>query len=185
MSESSAPIQYDLAPDEKFLPVMAYTENSMIWGDVIVKDIIRVSTWLRTTMVPDHIHLFNARSLLIASGSPSKAAFFKELHLPTSKINAFHLIPPAKDPLDYDPNEPNRKMEPVSILVGPFRMDGYLRLANKATLSKYIDVAHELFTSLYDVEVSYPSQPALGVVHVPFVLARMAVTTFATRKDTH
>jgi len=185
MSENptSNPTPYNLAPDEKSAPVMAYTETSMVWGDVIVKEVIRVSTWLRTSMIPDHLHLLNARSLLITGGNPARAAFFKELHLPTAQIIAFHLIPPAKDPPDYDPNEPNRKLEPVTLLVGPFRLDGNLRLAGKANLAKYIDISHELYTSLYDVEISYPGLPSLGTVRVPFMLARMAGAIFATRKD--
>jgi hypothetical protein len=92
-------------------------------GDVIVKDVIRVSTWLRTPMIPDHIHLFNARCLLIASGNPAREAFFKELHLPTAQIIAFHLIPPTTDSLDFDPKEPNQKMEPVTLLIGPYHLE--------------------------------------------------------------
>jgi hypothetical protein len=184
MSENPTSIKYNLAPDEKTAPVMAYTETSMVWGDVIVKDIIRVSTWLRTSMVPDHIHLNNAHSLLIVNGNPTKAPFFKELHLPTTQIIAYHLIPPAKDPPDYDPNEPNRKMEPVTLLIGPFRLDGNLRLAGKADLAKYIETAHEMYTSVYEVEISCPSLPTLGVVRVPFMLARMTAAIFATRKET-
>jgi hypothetical protein len=183
MSENPTSIPYNLAPDEKSAPVMAYTETSMVWGDVIVKDVIRVSTWLRTSMIPDHIHLFNARCLLVASSNPARAAFFKELHLPTGQIIAFHLIPPAKDPPDFDSKEPNRKMEPVTLLAGPYRLDGNLRLAGKADLAKYIDISHELFTSLYDVEISYPGLPSLGVVRVPFMLVRMAAAIFASRKD--
>jgi hypothetical protein len=183
MLENPSLTPYNLGPDEKSAPVMAYTQTSLVWGDVIVKEIIRVSTWLRTSMVPDHIHLLNARSLLIASGNPARAAFFKELHLPTTQIIGFHLIPPAKDPPDFDPNEPNRKMVPVTLLIGPFRLDGNLRLAGQADLAKYIDVSHELYTSLYDVEVSYPGLTSLGVVRVPFLLVRNAVAIFATRKD--
>jgi hypothetical protein len=135
---------------------------------------------MRSTIIPDHIHLLNARCLLIASGNPARAAFFKELHLPTAQIIAFHLTPPAKDPPDYDPSEPNRRMEPVTLLAGPYRLDGNLRLAGKTNLARYIDISHELFTSLYDVEISSPGLPSLGVVRVSFMLARMAVAIFAS-----
>ncbi len=183
MSENQTSTPYNLAPDEKSAPVMAYTETSVVWGDVIVKNTIRVSTWLRSTVIPDHIHLLNACCLLIASGSPDKAAFFNELHLPTAQIIAFHLIPPAKDPPDFDPSEPNRRLEPVALLAGPFRLNGHLRLAGKTDLAKYIDISHELFTSIYNVEISTPGLPAVGVIRVPFMLTRMAVTIFASRKD--
>ena len=181
MSESSTSSQSVLTPDEKATPVMACTASCMVWGDVITKEVIRVSTWLRTAMVPDRIHFLNARWLLFTSGSSMKPMFFKELYLPTVQINVFHLIPPAKDPLDYDPAEPNRKMEPITALVGSVRVDGNLRIAVKSDLARYLDSAHEAFSSIYDAEVSYPSLPVLGSVRVPLVLVRMTNANYAVR----
>ena len=66
---------------------------------------------------------------------------FTELHVATTQINVFHMIPPAKDPLDYDPTEPNRQMVPVSMLVSNFRIDGHLRLATIGSVAKFLEVA--------------------------------------------
>ena len=71
----------------------------------------------------------------------------------------------------------------MTLLAGPFRLDGSLRLAGKTNLAKYIEISHEVYTSLYDVEISSPCLPSLGVMRVPFVLARAAVAIFASQKD--
>ncbi len=109
----------------------------------------------------------------------SKPVHFYEIHLPLAKVNGFHLLPPAKDPLDYDPNEANRKMEPVTALVGHFKLDGCIRMAAKSDVKKFLEVSRETWMGLYDVAVSHPAIPQFKLSRVPYVLIRQAATTFA------
>jgi len=171
---------YRLAPDEKMNQVMIYTANALLWGDLVVKSIIRVSTWLRMSDVSDWLTLYNA-NLLITNQAAAKPVNFTEIHLPVTQINAIHLIPPAQDPIDFDPTELNRRMEPVNAIIGSFLVKGNLRISTNATLKKFIELTHETFTSLYDVEVTSLTLQNLGSVKVPYILVRQATVVFTAR----
>jgi hypothetical protein len=102
------------------------------------------------------------------------------MHIATHQIEAFHLLPPASEPLDYDPTEPNRRMQPVTALLGSFRMDGSLRLSTQSNLTKFLDIARETFTPLYDSQVSNPHIPSIGTLSVPYLLVRMDSCVFTS-----
>jgi hypothetical protein len=175
-------LPYQLNPDEKAVDVMAYTPTYLCWGEVVVKNQIRISTWLRTAAAPDIVRIYNAKLLITSAPSdPPKPIIFTEIHIPTLQIIAFHLLPPAQEPLDYDPTEPNRRMDPVSVSVGTFRFDGYMRMSIKSNLAKYIEVTKETFTGIYDVDIRSQVVPALGVLHTPFTLVRQNAVIFGTR----
>lgn len=178
-NQSSIP---QLEPDDKITKVMAYTQEAMIWGDVISKEAIRVSTWLRTQSAPQYLAFFNAQ-VLMAAGSAARPFQYSVLHVPVNAVQAYHIMPPARDPVDYDPDEPNRRMEPVTCLLGSFRFDGCLRMSTATNLARFLDVSKEQFTSLYEVEVTQPANPRIGVIRVPFVLLRRELVIFAPRPN--
>ena len=169
---------YTLGPEEKAVQVMAYTTNALYWGEIVVKNMIRVNTWLRTNTAPEWIRLYNAHSILTSNTQP-KQNRYRELEVATSQINAFHIIPPGKEPPDYDPSEPNRHMQPVTILTSNFSIQGHLRLANTSNVGKFLEVAREVFTSIYDAQISSLTIPTFGKITVPFVLVRQQAGAFA------
>lgn len=168
-------------PDEKTIPLMAYTAEGILIGDALAKLNIRFSTWLRSPAVPDRICFLNARLIRVTPGTHPKPASYARVFIPTSSILGYHLTPPAEDPLDYDPTEPNRSMEPVSAFTGPFRLDGLMRVPSRTGLAGYMQITQEIFISLYDAEISCPAMPALGVLRSPFVLLRQLQTIFAAQ----
>lgn len=180
MSEQLAGTTPRLEADEKISHVMIYTLSGIYWGELITKSIIRVSTWLRTNAVPDRITLHNAKGMITTGGQVSPTSY-TELHISLSQIQAFHLIPPEQDPIDYDPTEPNRKMEPVLILLSSFQFKGYLRLSTTSTVKKFLDVTHELYTPIYDAEITNLLLPNLGSIKVPYTLIRQETAIFAKR----
>jgi hypothetical protein len=182
MTASEAQRSYHVEQGEKVTSVMIYTQDLFLWGEVVTKEAVRVSTWLRTAAVPRYIFLHDARIMLFAIGGPPKTQLFNELHLPSSQVVVFHLKPPANDPLDYDPQEPMRKMEPVTAIVGSFRFDGDLRMSTQTSLDRFLDVAKETYSSLYDVSISNPVLSAMGVIRVPQVLLRGEMVLFSPRK---
>jgi hypothetical protein len=178
MTQTSSTPPYTLTPDDKVVQVMVYTLTNLFWGEVVVKEMIRVSTWLRTNSAPDRITMYNARVMNVASATQSRPLIFPDLNISASQVMAFHIIPPAKDPLDYDPTEPNRKMEAVSVLVSSFRIDGTLRLSAISSLSKYLEVTREAFTAVYDAKISNLLLTSLGIISVPFLLVRQETAIF-------
>jgi hypothetical protein len=172
------PANYSVGSDEKAAQVMVYTTTSLIWGDVVVKEMIRVSTWLRTNAAPDRITIYNARVLVTTSPNAVKPSSFSEINIGVPAINAYHLAPPGKDPLDYDPTEPNRKMEPVSAILGTFQFKGNIRLSTNLDLRKHLEITREPYSALYDVEVTHLLIPTFGPINIPYVLVRQETALF-------
>lgn len=159
----------DLSPDDKSTLVMTYTQNMLARGEVVTKQSVRVSTWLRTQGVPEYIHLFNATVLHFGSGVVN-ALTYAEVYVPVSTVIAFHLVPPINEAMDYDVDETNRIMVPVTALPGTFQFKGYFRIATKAMLNTSIELAHSDWSSIYDVDVTNPSMPQMQPIHVPMIL---------------
>jgi hypothetical protein len=158
-----------LSPDEKSTLVMAYTQNMLVRGEVVTKQGVRVSTWLRTQGIPDFIHLFKPTVLHFGSGVV-KALTYTEVYIPVSTLIAFHLVPPVDEPLDYAADETNRMMVPVTAVPGTFLFKGYFRISAKSNLSTSIELAHSDWSSIYDVDVTNPSMPQMQPIHLPLIL---------------
>ena len=169
---------YQMDADEKATPVMVYTPYHLAWGEVITKELIRLSTWLRTQAAPQYIYLHNAQLMYVGGGPPAPVSV-AELHIPIAQVCAFHMIPPHQDPVDYDPNEPNRKMVQVSALVGSFRFDGLLRMSTQSSLYTFLEVIKETYTSLYDVKVTQPQRPSMTPLQIPYTIVRRDTAQFS------
>jgi len=171
----------NIAPDEKAVPLMVYTVNWLCWGEFIAKESIRVSTIMRTNAAPEILCLHNAKTICPAVNTLPNPISLPVMQIPAEQILAYHLIPPHQDPLDYDPSEPNRRMDLVTVLAGKFQMDAKMRFASISNLTKYLDRTREIFTSIYEVEITCPIMPSLGTVKAPFALVRQATSIFSER----
>jgi hypothetical protein len=161
---------YILRPDERTTPVMLYTKESVVRGEVVTKESVhRVNIWLRTDGVPKYMHLLNAQ-VLVFGGGQVKPLSYTELYYPTGELAAFHTLPPTDEPLDYDPGEPNRMMEPVEMLVGTFVMKGNIRISTQTEVGVSLEVARVAWMSLYDAVITNPYLPQMPALQVPMVL---------------
>jgi hypothetical protein len=158
-----------LSSDDKSTTVMVYTQNMLVRGDVVTKQGVRVSTWLRTQGVPEYLHLFKPTVIHFGSGV-IKTLNYSEIYVPLSTVMAFHLAPPATELPDYAEDEINRVMVPVTSLPGTFQFKGYLRISSLATLSTSIELAHSAWLSFYDVDVTNLSMPQMPSFHVNLIL---------------
>ncbi len=160
---------HTLAQDEKSTLVMIYTHTMMIRGEVVTKDNVRVSTWLRTDAAPRFIHLLKA-SVLVFGGSPVKVHQFNEYFLPLTQVIAMHLAPPLADPLDYEENESNRRMAPITGMVAGFTFKGEIRISTQGDLKGSLELAKMQWLSLYNLEVSSAFMPQMPVMKVGMAL---------------
>lgn len=165
-----------MAPDEKAVLVMLYTQNMLVRGEVIVKENVRVSIWLRTQGVPNYVHIIKP-NVVMFGGSPPKVMNYSEIFVPTPQIIAFHIVPPAKEILDYDESETNRMMVPVNAVVGTFLMKAHVRISTQADLATSLDVMRAAWVSLYDADIHNPYLPQMNV-RVPMLLISPAVVSF-------
>lgn len=180
MSDTQLAKAYELAADEKLTPVFVYTSTMFVRGQVITKENMRVSTWLRTVAMPEYVHLCKAQALSFYGRAPISNAF-DEMLIPTEQIAVFHIQPPAQDPIDYDETEQNRKMEPVTLLVGTFRFVGHIRMAAQLYVAKNLEIERSQFVSFYDIEISNPILPKMGTIRVPMALIRPSYLYFGLK----
>ena len=181
MTENPPEGIHTLAADEKATPVMIYTPQTMTWGKVISKEAIRVNIWLRTDVVPLYMRLMDAQSLLIGVKKSPKPVKHATLFVQTNQIIAFHLLPPAEEPLDYDPGEPNRIMQPTTALLGFFQFDGSIRMSTQTALDNFLNASKEEFLPLYNAKMTCPAIPSMKGVGTPLVLIRQKAAMFTPR----
>lgn len=165
-----------LAPDEKAVMVMVYTDNMLARGEVVVKDNVRVSIWLRTQGVPNFIHLYKPQVISFAGAVP-KTSSFSEIFIPTVRVAAFHIAPPEHDSVDYDVSEANRIMQPLDVMVGSFLMKGQIRISAQTDVSTSLDVTRASWMSIYEVDVSNPFLPQFNT-HVSMLLVNPSYVNF-------
>jgi hypothetical protein len=157
-----------LAADEKIATVMVYTNTMLARGEMIARENMRVSIWLRTQGVPNYIHLFKPQVISFTSGTPKTFAF-SEMFIPTVEVTAFHLAPPAQDPPDFDSTEQNRVMQPIDVMVGSFVLKGKLRISGQTDVGTSLDVMRTTWLSIYEVQIANPLLPQFNI-QVPMLL---------------
>ena len=169
---------YILMPDEKTTPVMLYTEESVVRGEVVTKDVVhRVNIWLRSDGVPKYMHLLNAQVVLFGGGA-GRTLSYPEIYFPSAELIAFHTLPPTDEPLDYDAAEANRMMVDVDMIVGTFVMNGRIRISTQTEVGVSLEMARVAWTSLYDATITNPYLPQMPPLSVPMVLVNPANVAF-------
>ncbi len=169
---------YTLRPDEKMTPVMLYTRESIIRGELVTKELVhRVNIWLRTDGVPKYMHLLKTQVVLFGGG-PGKTLSYPEIFFPSSELIAFHTLPPTDEPLDYDPAEANRMMVDVDVVVGTFIMKGKIRISTQTDTGTSLEVARVSWMSLYDAVITNPYLSHMPPLSVPFVLVNPSHVAF-------
>jgi hypothetical protein len=169
---------YILRPDENTIPLMLYALQGVARGEAVVKqNVPRVNIWLRTDGAPRYIHILKAQVLMFG-GSPIKTVSYSELYFPSSEVIAFHTLPPAEEPLDYDPSEADRKMEAVDLLVGTFVMKGQIRISTHSEVDHTLEAGRVSWMSVYDVSITNPYLPQMPGLQVPMVLVNPSHVSF-------
>ena len=168
---------FNLAPNEKTSTVVFYSHLAFVRGDVVTKETVRVSIWLRTQGVPNYIHLLKAQILLFG-GTPPKSIAYDELYFPTTQIIAFHLAPPVADPLDYESNEANRTMVDVNLVLGTFTVKGKIRISTHSDFATSVEVGRAAWLSIYDADITNPFLAQMAPIHVPMMLVRPEQVSF-------
>ena len=173
------PAMYILRPDEKTTPVMLYTQDTLVHGDVVTKqNVMRVNIWLRTDGAPTYMHMLKSQ-VIVFGGTPVKQLSFPEIFFPISQLIGFHTLPPTDEALDYDPNEANRMMQDVQVLVGTFVVKGKVRISTQTELSTSLEVSRIAWMSVYDAEIANPYLSHMQPIHVPMMLVNPQHVAFA------
>lgn len=170
---------YILRPDEKTTPVMLYTHDTLVRGEAVSKqNVLRVNIWLRTDGAPKYMHILKPQ-VIVFGGTPVKPLSFSEIFFPTPRLIGFHTLPPTDEVLDYDPNEANRVMQEVQVLMGSFLVKGKMRISAQTEIATSLEVARINWMSIYDAEIANPYLPQMPLMKVPMMLVNPEHVAFA------
>ncbi|MBT3321914.1 MAG: hypothetical protein HN392_06475 [Anaerolineae bacterium] len=167
----------ELNEDEKKTPVVIYTEEALLHGQIITREMMRVHIMLRTDSAPSFLHLQETQ--IVRIGDTVKTTKFDEIYFPTHKIIGFHVSPEDEIDLDYDKKEANRRMVPVRAAMGPFLIDSKIRISTQTELSASLEVSRSAWLSLYDATISTPYLAQMNM-QVPMLLIRPEKVGFGT-----
>jgi hypothetical protein len=157
---------------------MIYSNNMLVRGEIVNKQNMRVSIWLRTQGMPNYMHVYNT-NVLVFGGAAVKSFSYDEMFFPTPQVIGFHIAPPAADPLDYDPNEPGRRLIDLSVMMGTFSMKAKSRISTAADFATSIDVARSTWMALYEAEITNSFMPNMPAIQAPMLLVRPDQVGFA------
>lgn len=158
--------------------MMFYTANGILWGDVVHHESILASRILTGVTIPEYITLFNPQIIFSQLNFMGKPIKRNELYLPTSQINAYHLTPPQKDQLDYDPTEPNRIMSRIDIFLPPFKITANIRISEVTTVKSNLDVLKSDYITFYDAEIVHANNPNMKAIKANLILIRSKTSIF-------
>ena len=130
-----------------------------------------MSTWLRTDGAPEYLHVINAQ-VLNFMGSQVRSSNHPEIFIPAGEVVAFHLVPPAQDPVDYEAGEANRVMQPVTVLLGAFVITGKVRISTQTGFATSIATSRLAWMSLYETGITSPALPMMASLAVPMLIMR-------------
>ena len=171
MTDLPAKPAFGLREDEKLTRVMIYTPETLLAGELYSKLAVRVATWLRSTMLPSHLTMYEARVLHLGGPKPIQMTYSR-VHIPVSLVLAYHVLPPETVDRDYDLNEPNRVMYPIVATIGPYRIAGEKRISSLSDFTATLDLGKEIFIPIYDAQLSVHSYPEVKGFQAPYVLVR-------------
>ena len=167
----------NLAADEKATLVIIYTMNMLVRGEIVTKERMRVGIWPRSQGVPNLVHIFKPNILLFGGGAP-KSFSMEELFVPTTSMIGFHMALPSDEPLDYDERELNRSLEPLSLLLGTFKVKGKIRISSAASLATSLEVLYNGWLSIYDAEITNLFLPQMPTLQTQLLLVHPGRTNF-------
>jgi hypothetical protein len=157
--------------------VIVYSRNKLIHGDLVTKKEVRINIWLRMQPSPDYLHLVNTAVLFLGGGDP-KSLKYNEYFFPVQRILGFHIAPPAEEPLDFDPEEVNRTMLGVNLILGSFILKGLIRVSSNSDLTTMLERTHTNWLSVYDADISNLFLPQMPAIHVSMLLVNPTQVSF-------
>ena len=136
-------------------PMMLYTAQGLVWGKLPHSSAIQPSRILLGVTIPEYMALNEAQAMFMEPNFITKPIKHPRFLVPSSTILGYHLMPPLKDALDYDPTEPNRKLEPITLYMSALKISGSIRMSEVTDAKTTLEVMKADFMTLYDVEVSH------------------------------
>ena len=168
---------YILKENEKKTPAIFYISDTLFLGEVITTKIVRVNIWLRTESAPKYVRLQNVQ--MISLSSAAQSIKLDEAYVPVDQIIAYHVTPEVEVQIDYNENEPNRRMLPMQAFGPSFlTFKGENRISSQTDFGVTLEVGRTQWLSLYNTSISTPYLPKMHL-QTPMLLLRPEFFTFS------
>jgi hypothetical protein len=159
---------YTLASDEKATQVMVGTPDTLIWGDLITKEHVRMSIFL-ATLAEDFVPLHDIKILFFAPTQQMPPLERPTLYVKLEEILVFFEMH-SSEPLPEETE--TRRYEPLEIIIGSFQIEGKILKAPISTLQNTLLVSRATYIPLYEATVRHIAKPWLGTFSSNIVQVR-------------
>jgi hypothetical protein len=159
---------YTLKPDEKATQVMIGTSDMLLWGDLVTKEHVRVSTFL-STLAEDFVPLHDVKILLLAPTEQIAPLDRPQVYVKQEEILLFYTIS-DQDPLPQETEV--RRFEAVEAIVGSYRVEGMILKSPIATLLNLLIVSRDAYMPIYQAQIRHVAKPWLNAFSTNLVQVR-------------
>ncbi len=160
MSETSHTTErsYTLGPDEKSTRVMICTADTLIWGDLVTKEQVRLSAYLNT-LAEGYVPVYDAKILFLAPEKQAAPIDRASVHIRQEEILIFFVMN-DQEPLPEETE--TRRYEAVEAIIGPYQMEGSIIKAPISSLQNALLVSKATYTPIYNATLRHVAKPWLG-----------------------
>ena len=159
---------YTLAPDEKATQVMIGTADTLMWGDLVTKQAVRMSAYLNTT-ADDYVPLRDAKILFLAPREQMTPIERAAVHVRQEEILIFFVMH-DEEPLPEETQ--TRHYEPIEAIIGSFQMEGSILKSPISNVQNLLLVSKATYMPIYSATVSHVAKSWLGTFSSNFVQVR-------------
>ena len=161
---------YTLAPDEKATQVMIGTADTLMWGDLVTKQAVRISAYLNT-LADDYVPLRDVKVLFLAPKEQVAPIKRSSVHVRQEEILIFFVMH-DEEPLPEETQ--TRRYEPVEAIIGSFQIEGSILKAPISNVQNMLLVSKATYLPIYSVSIHHVAKPWLGTFSSNFVQVRCA-----------
>ena len=159
---------YTLAPDEKATQVMIGTADTLMWGDLVTKQAVRISAYLNT-LAEDYVPLRDAKVLFLAPREQTTPIERSSVHIRQEEILIFFVMH-DEEPLPEETQ--TRHYAPVEAIISSFQIEGALLKAPISNLQNMLLVSKATYMPIYNATVRHVAKSWLGTFSSNFVQMR-------------
>jgi len=149
---------YTLEPGEKATQVMIGTPELLLWGDLVTKEQVRISSFLNT-VAEDFVPLHDCKALFLTPAQQVAPVDKAVIYVKLEEILFFYTM------ADHEPlpeESEVRHYQPVEYFISSYRIEGSLLKSPIATLLNLLLVTKEAYMPVYQAKISHVAKPWLG-----------------------
>ena len=147
---------------------MIGTADTLMWGDLVTKQAVRVNTYLNT-LAEDYVPLRDAKILFLAPKEQMTPIERSPVHVRQDEILIFHVMH-DEEPLPEE--TPTRRYEPIEAIMGSFQIEGSILKAPISNVQNMLIVSKATYLPIYRATIRHVAKSWLGTFSGNVVLVR-------------